>query len=287
MGKQVTDAPMSAAEVTAAREQLGATTEDLAAELALTPHVVRAWEEGRVRVPRRHAQLLRWRAAVAERQRALGESGLPQCGWVARWAAAPAPGRGAQQALMAHAAVCPTCVARARFIDEHFPPLPPRPLGAPARALAWLLRRPAWVRPVILGAALVGTVVMLRVLPLATREGGGGVLRMVAIVLLGTAAGAYVGAVGGLAFTFTRPPLRRWLGRAGDVITGVVCALAYMLAIAIPMEFIGGSAMWRDPASWLLFAGLGLLFGLFLAFGTRSAMRERSGAGGGGQVRHR
>ncbi|HEX6536277.1 MAG TPA: hypothetical protein VF041_16925 [Gemmatimonadaceae bacterium] len=282
----MTEPPMSAAEVTAVREQLGATTEDLAAELALTPHVVRAWEEGRVRVPPRHAQLLRWRAAVAERQRALAESGLPQCGWVARWAAGPAPGRAAQQALMAHAAVCPTCVSRARYIDEHFPPLPPRPLGAPARALAWLLRRPAWMRPVIIGAALVGTVVTLRVLPLATSAGGGGALRMAAIVLLGAAAGAYVGAVGGLAFTIARRPLRRRLGRAGDVVTGVVCALVYMLSVAIPMEFIGGSTMWRDPETWLLFGGLGLLFGLFLAFGTRSAMRERSGAGGAGGGRH-
>lgn len=271
------------AELTAMRERLGLDATQLAAELDLTPAVIQAWESGRVRVPRRTAELLRWRVGLLDRQEALAASGLPECGWVRRWASEPPPRaaggrRERERLLQLHASACPTCIARAAFLRERFPPLPAPPLFGINRALVWLLRRPAWLRPAILGAVLVGGMQAVRELPIAAAGDVRGALQALAVVVLSAVAGAYVGAVGGLTFSAVRAPLRRRLGRAGDVLTGVLCALAYLLAIVLPLAALGVAGVWRSPSLWVLFAVFGVIFGLFLAYGMPA--RERGGGAG-------
>ena len=87
---------MTAEDLTRARTVLGLSPGELAAEIGLTEPVVRAWEDGSLRIPQQYAIQIVWRAAVAERQAALASSGLPECGWVTRWMdSAPPPGAGA------------------------------------------------------------------------------------------------------------------------------------------------------------------------------------------------
>ena len=70
---------MTAAEFTAARERLGWTHEQAAAEFDLTPAVVAAWERGTVKIPRDVAANVRWQAALEEQRVLLEASGLPKC----------------------------------------------------------------------------------------------------------------------------------------------------------------------------------------------------------------
>lgn len=171
----------TADEARAAREMLGLSVEQLAPELGLTPPVVEAWEAGRIRVPRRIMAELRWRAAVFERTRALDESGLPVCPWVARWHAESGSSarerRARLELLMTHTRSCPTCEARERYLAERFPPLPPRPVPGWMGAIAWfdarIKRLPRWLRPVATGALVFAGYSLVRMVLLVPRLGGG------------------------------------------------------------------------------------------------------------------
>ena len=61
---------MSAADLARARAMLGLSPGELAAEIGMTEPVVRAWEDGSLRIPQQYAIQIVWRAAVAERQAA-------------------------------------------------------------------------------------------------------------------------------------------------------------------------------------------------------------------------
>jgi hypothetical protein len=87
----MTDSQMTPEEFVQARVGLGFSPDVLAADLGLPPAVVAAWESGRDRIPAHIAKQLRWRAAIAERQRALAASNLPDCEWMTALEAQPAP----------------------------------------------------------------------------------------------------------------------------------------------------------------------------------------------------
>src|SRR5688572_19331571 len=78
---------MTASESRAARERLGLSVADLAVELNVTPAVVTAWESGAMAVPRIASVHLEYFCAVADREEAVREAGLPSCEWVAAWEA--------------------------------------------------------------------------------------------------------------------------------------------------------------------------------------------------------
>src|SRR4051812_30029923 len=105
---------MTAAEFNAALRVLGQTDDQLAAELDVTPIVVRAWATGSTRVPRRYAEHIRWLVAGAERGAALRSSGLPDCEWMLAQEERLDPSDTDAlsthgQAILEHAKACPVC----------------------------------------------------------------------------------------------------------------------------------------------------------------------------------
>jgi len=152
---------MDATEFVKARERLGISGTALAYELGLTPHVVAAFEDGSVKVPEKMAREIEWRVAALDRHEALEASGLPSCSWLRQWEDAPVPSRSKDavkhfQGLEAHMAACPTCGARAQFVQERFGPMPERPIpgwqGALASILKQIERLPSAARPGAWGA---------------------------------------------------------------------------------------------------------------------------------------
>lgn len=174
----MTDSQMTSAEFTQARVGLGLSPDILAVDLGLPPGVVAAWENGRDRIPAHIARDLRWRVAVAERQRALAASGLSDCEWMVALEAQPWPtklkARTARlEQVLAHEKACPICLAREAFIAERFPPMPPPPIAAEMRALGWVFQRaerlPRWAQPSVPMAMAFGAYSLLRIVFLLPR----------------------------------------------------------------------------------------------------------------------
>lgn len=245
---------MTAEDLARARALLGLSPGELAAEMGLTEPVVRAWEDGSLRIPREYAIQIVWRAAVAERQAALASSGLPECTWVARWMDV-APPRGPAQrehleTLRRHAAACPQCTARARFIEENFPPMPDLPVPTPLRVLRAagkaLKRLPQWLRAAAVGAVAVGIFTILRVAGMAIAGEAPSPVEALLLIIGSILGGAYLGAAAGITYAIVRDPLRK-IGRAGDYVAGILCVWAYLLASVIPMQLLTGRPAFATP----------------------------------------
>ena len=268
---------MNATELRQARTRLGQSEEELATNLGVAPDLVRAWGTGRTAMPRRYAQHIEWLVAGAEREDALRSSGLPDCQWMQAHVAAPLPDDPDRalkhlEAGNQHAGACQVCTARERFIAERFGPMPPLSQPGWMRVFAWIERIPSWARPAALGAAILGAVVSVRVifaLPVlfsAPAKFGEALLAVLA------AAGA--GAVGGFAYTLTRPILRR-LGTLGDYLTGIVCVFAYMGALVVVAPVAFGEPVIEDQTSLIVFVVVSAFFGLVVGhtwFRGQSAM---------------
>lgn len=143
---------MTPQELAAIRTRLGLTPDALAAELNLTPAIIEAWESGRINPSRRAEQWLTWRAAMLDRDEAVSASGLPECPTLRAVATGITMGDGSKtgrqraDAVLTHLASCPTCLARKRFLDERFPPMPPPPLPVALALVVWLHRQVTAVR---------------------------------------------------------------------------------------------------------------------------------------------
>ncbi|GAC1477981.1 MAG: hypothetical protein NVS1B4_21370 [Gemmatimonadaceae bacterium] len=162
---------MTAIEFTAARERLGLTHDQIAADFDVTPAVVDAWERGKLAVPRAVATGMRFRVSAAERRAVLAGSGLPECPFAVALAE-QVNGAGVGQvlpavkALNAHATDCATCRARTDYMDRHAPALAETLLeeqdGLVARFDRLVERLPRPLRPPP-GAAGNGRRVALRI----------------------------------------------------------------------------------------------------------------------------
>jgi len=111
------------------------------------------------------------------------------------------------------------------------------------------------------GALVLGAIVSVRILfALPVLFSSPGVLGG-ALLAVGAAAGA--GAFGGIAFSLTRPVLRK-LGRPGDYLTGIVCVFAYMGALAVAAPNAFGEPLIHDSSEWVIFSIVSLFFGLVI-----------------------
>lgn len=262
-------AEMTAAEVRHARELLRLSQGDLAAELGVVPDVVAAFETGAVRVPPRIAKILRWRVAIEENERALEAAGHGPCQeslvLLNRFHAPGADPMATVKAFEAHAAACRQCQAREAFART-LPPLPDPPSSPTGRAfnafVAFTERLPGWARPAVWGAVLIGAIVMVRVLITMLRAGPS--WRLLELGALGLAAGAYLGAVGGITYHFVHPRARR-LGRLAPYVTAIACALAYMFAFLMPAALMGQDVA-SDPVDWVAAGVIAVFFGLVLGY---------------------
>ncbi|MEJ2217464.1 MAG: hypothetical protein P8099_12705 [Gemmatimonadota bacterium] len=261
---------MERMEAATARERLGFSPEQLAAELGVTEAEVEAWEAGRMAVPKSAARRLAWRAALAERKAALAASGLPECDWLKAWEAEPVPTKMKErvkrlEAANAHAAACPVCKARADYVKQHLPPLPEQPVPAWAGALRWFMAKvqllPKWARPAAYGGALIGGIVVIRAALAGLAVGFS--FHLLETAGAGIGIGVYMGAVGGIAYHLVREPFRAF-GRAGDYLTGIVCMFAYLLAIGVPVDLLTNDPDFRGLTSWIVFSGVAVVFGLVI-----------------------
>lgn len=255
---------MTAAEFNAARRALGQTDDQLAAELDVTPGVVRAWAAGSTRIPRRCAEQIRWLEALAERDAALRASGLPDCEWMREEEERPLPSDTdallqRAKAMTAHAQACPVCTARERYAREHCSSMPALPQPGWMRILGWVERVPAWARPAAVGALLLGAIVSLRILFALPFLFSAPAKMGAALVAVLSAAGA--GAAGGASYSLTRPTLRK-LRRPGDYLTGIVCVFAYMGSLALVAPYAFGERLIDDRAGWVIFSIVSIFFGL-------------------------
>ena len=250
---------MNGPALAAARQRLGLTTDQMAAELGLPPHAYRACEQGRATLPRRGAGHLAFRLAAIERADALRDSGLPECAWMERWDAdsphEPTALTAHLQRGEAHAKACDLCQARERFVRDGFPAMPEYPRPGWMRALGAVHARveslPTWLRPAAWGALVLGALVSLRALLLVPMAVSRPVLLLEALraVLAASAAGA----VGGLAHGLLGRPLRR-VPVVGPYLAGTVAVFGYLIAIFALVTVLDGERAPSFGADTLVFA---------------------------------
>ena len=123
---------LTAEEFRAKRAQLAWSTEQVAAQFGVTPHVVTAWDAGTVRIPQYVAREIRWYVALAERASALEASGLPRCSMAEELdhSVVAKEGKALDEAIdrrARHGDECALCRARAEYADRHGPLLPAVP----------------------------------------------------------------------------------------------------------------------------------------------------------------
>ena len=87
--------------------------------------------------------------------------------------------------------------------------------------------------------------------------------RLLAGAIVAVLAAAGAGAAGGLAYSATRPILRR-LGRPGDYLSGIVCVSSYMGAVALVAPIAFGESPIEDRTDLLVFAVVSVGFGLLV-----------------------
>ncbi len=108
------------------------------------------------------------------------------------------------------------------------------------RVAEWISARPEWLRPPLIGATMLFTVVglkMLLALPVLAyfiwRDGP----RTAVILVVVLVAVAAAGACGGLAYSLIGVHLRR-LGRPGAYAAGIACVAGYMLPLLLAMPYM-------------------------------------------------
>jgi hypothetical protein len=192
---------MTPEEFAIARQKLGWTDGQLAAELNVSEKIVHRWADGGLKIPKSDAQRIEWEAALAEREAALQAAGLGECDWMKSWEAKALPAR--EKDLDAHfkqvddhAEHCSTCQAREQFLKERFSPMPAMPTSGLVSAFQrwhrFLQRFPDWAHPVLNGAAILTILVLIRVVITLPRGVSPGVLIAVPV---GAALGAFAGLV--------------------------------------------------------------------------------------------
>ena len=276
---------MTAQEFAAARQALGLSIEDVAAELNAPPHSVEAMESGRIRVPKRIARDLIWRVAYRQRQGVLEASGLAECE-TAKALERAALGQEPQSALrileqlLAHSSGCPVCRARSEYLKLHAPVLPEYPMSAWMRGIGWLdqriARMPRIVRPpegdegegrrlgIFTAAALsilaLGIAAFVMISGALAGRGNADWWRELAAVILIVPIGYFLGCfLAGWGYDATRRIRHRFVGY---VVRGALAAAAIYGSIGLVMPVMEMDFDWSDwPGFVAGFAVFGALAG--------------------------
>lgn len=260
---------MTAAEFTAARERLGWTHEQAAAEFDLTPAVVAAWERGTVKIPRDVAANVRWQAALEEQRVLLEASGLPKCEEMLALVAATRGKEGKQliaafEPIAAHTASCPLCRARDEYASRHGPPIPEPPMPLWVRAFggfdSLVNRLPAPLRPAkgpagegrrtglgiaaVLSLFVIGILVLASVGRVRSHGWGGGWWREPLTILAAVVPAYFVGLyLAGAAFDATRRVQHRFIGY---VARGALALGAFYGTIGLVMPLMESDMKYSD-----------------------------------------
>lgn len=273
---------MTAAELVAARERLGWSTERMSEEIGVLPAEAEALEAGSLPVSAETARIVRILVRLEERGAVLRASGLPECAEFAaldaRIAAVmnemePLELQHALETLLAHEAGCPVCQARVEYLDAHAPPLPDDGFSPWARVLGWpdrmTDRLPGILRPprgpageyrrmgiffaaylTAFAALVIGGGVALELL--TGRTGEDSALRFAFYLPMLAAAYLVGGYVAGAAWDATRGIRHRLLGyvlRGGATAAAMYGAM--MLMLPLMME--------DDVPALVYLAGVGVL----------------------------
>ena len=161
---------MTASEVVAARVESGLSAAECAEWLEVPEAALAEWEAGQRRIPRHSARVLQWLAAKTRRSRAIDAARLAECAWVAERIDRPQPVEDAEfrrelDEWQAHAASCPACQAREKWIDTHLGSEPQKPNTVTEAVFFAILRPvaavgrpfmalPEWTRLGVVGAVL-------------------------------------------------------------------------------------------------------------------------------------
>lgn len=255
-------------DVRAARERLGLTTEALAATLHVTEGEVRGWENGSIRPRRKMRFQLEYLVARADWGAGMTASGLPGCEWLeTRLPRFVHGGFDREQIALGkeivhHMQACEACRARTAWAREHLPP-PPQPPATGfgrlfAATLAAIDRLPKWARPAAFGAIALGLVTSVRflvLLPAMVRSPAFALAALGGMLLVAAA-----GAIGGFAYSLTRPALAS-LGKVGDYLSGIVAVGGYLGAFVAAAPYAFGEPVVEGRVGVVITAFCSVLFG--------------------------
>jgi hypothetical protein len=283
---------MDATEFQHARRTISEAGESLTDWLRVSHNRLIEWETGKRKIPRGRVRQIEWLLRLAENNKRLEASGLPECEWMRNvpaviqnpWTADLANAKKELEEFDKRAEVhqqeCPLCNARRAYAEKHLEPLPPFPDSNIVVRVSD--RTPDWLLPVLIGAVGLGGIVLLRLLYLLTFlfihwPGLVPALERFGMALLAVLAAAAAGAAGGLAVSLSRPLLKH-LGALGDYMTGIVAAFAYLSALVVVSPLAFNEALAGEPTDWRVIAGLSALIGVAMTFGwRRDDRRERAG----------
>jgi len=252
------------------RTELGISLDELAEVLGEHADQVQGYERVPGKLPAQLAVRLEYALAWNDREKRLNATGLTACAELGGIFAGMEGGKRKElerriELAKEHALTCERCQARDAMIKT-LPPLPPAPMPATARFLVALHQRiqelPGMARPAAWGAVIVGGFAMVRVLFYWLAHPARS-LQAIGITLAAIGLGAYGGAVGGVAYSITRPRTRRF-GRLGDYLTGLACSFAFLLAFVIPVNLFTNDNSFTGTTNLVISAVVALIFGLII-----------------------
>jgi hypothetical protein len=152
-----------------------------------------------------------------------------------------------------HATACPQCQRVDAFIKAKGLPPPPQ-IGLGERIFELFVRLLRFLVPAAIGAAISASIVValfFGAVKLSIRRGDRlAAARFLDVGLVAVVAAAAAGGAAGLVFSLARPVLRR-LGPAGDYVTGVVVAFAYIMsAVVVVARLAFRETVFENSGDW-------------------------------------
>jgi hypothetical protein len=244
---------MSTREFAALRDRVGGYDLELAHELRVSVPQLREWVVGTRTAPPHVIERMRLMARLAETDRAMAVSGIPECQTVqALWSSlGDAIGSKRTEQVLAeldaHEAACETCRARARYADAHLGPRPAFPVLQRRGLTWWYFELPDATRRIISGAVPITAFVLS--FAVLTRLASVPPFRQPwTELLVGVPLAAVLGAAFGGLYHLSRTRLLRY-GYLGRLVSGLVLGAYVFVPLAVLAPYWLGFAFLDGPAS--------------------------------------